>query len=150
MTNEWFSSYNKCIPLFFGVDILITIKHKKQIASSKRTQIMQKLYIFPSIFSLSGYYKQLSEEIRERSLIIYGQSTQVQRAKAYWAIQNNETLTIFTTHSQIFRDRSNLQEIIVIDKDSSFYQTYQEPRYNLSLVIEKMKEIYGIETERKL
>ncbi len=143
MVNEWFSSYNKCIPLFFGIDIITTIKHKKQIIPSKNSKRPQKLYIFPSIFSLTGYYNQLEERDKEKSLIIYGQSTQVQRAKAYRAIQNNEILTIFATHSQIFRDRSNLKEMAVMDEYSPFYQTYQEPRYTLSLVTEKMRELYS-------
>lgn len=146
MTNERFSSYNKCIPLFFGNDISVFIKHKKQIQKWKKSSSWQHLIVFPSVFSLSQYH---SNHIQDNPLILTGQSTIVQRTKAYWSIHNNESSIIYTTQSQIFQDRQNLNSISIIDELSPLYQIYQEPRYNIWIVLQKLKEIYNINIWQK-
>lgn len=142
MVNERFSSYNKCIPLFFGNDILVFIKHKKQIQSSKKLAIWQHLIVFSSVFSLTQYHS--SHTTEENPLILTWQSTTAQRAKAYRSLHNNESQILYSTHSQIFQDRQYLKSITIVDELSPLYQTYQEPRYNINKIIEKMKEIYNI------
>jgi hypothetical protein len=59
-------------------------------------------------------------------------------------ISQIETQTLLATHSHIFQDRHHLTDITIMDEYSPQYQTYQDPRYNLSAVVEKMKEIYDI------
>ena len=94
------------------------------------------------MFSLTQYRNSHDEE---SITILNGQSTDIARAKSYRSIHNNETQTLYATHSQIFQDRHHLTTITTIDEYSPQYQTYQDPRYNLSAVIEKMKEIYNID-----
>lgn len=77
-------------------------------------------------------------------LILTGQSSDVQQAKAYRSLHNNESQLLYATHSQIFQDRNNLKSITIIDEYSPLYQTYQNPRYNIIAIVEKMKEIYKI------
>lgn len=77
-------------------------------------------------------------------LILTGQSSDVQQAKAYRSLHNNESQLLYATHSQIFQDRNNLKSITIIDEYSPLYQTYQDPRYNIIAIVEKMKEIYKI------
>ena len=141
MVNEWFSSYNKCIPLFFWSNITTILKHKKIIPDSKKGQSGQNLFLFPSVLSISQYNK---DHENSAPLILTGQSSDVQQAKAYRSVHNNESLLLYTTHSQIFQDRNNLKSITIIDEYSPLYQTYQDPRYNIIAVVEKMKEIYKI------
>lgn len=141
MVNEWFSSYNKCIPLFFWSNIATVLKHKKIIPDSKRSKNEQQLFLFPSVLSISQYNQNHNED---SPLMLTGQSSDVQQAKAYRSVHNNESLLLYTTHSQIFQDRNNLKSITIIDEYSPLYQTYQDPRYNIIAVVEKMKEIYKI------
>ena len=139
MVNERFSSYNKCIPLFFGNDMLVFMKHKQQ--KSKKKISDQHFVIFPSVFSLTQYHN--THQVNNL-VILTGQSTTVQRSKAYRSLHNNESQTLYATHSQIFQDRQHLKSITIIDELSPLYQTYQEPRYTINKIIEKMKEIYSI------
>jgi primosomal protein N' len=141
MVNEWFSSYNKCIPLFFWNDINLLLRHKKTTTSNKRSEEPQSLIIFPSFFSLIQYHNHHDDE---QIITLTGQSTDIARSKAYRSLHNNESKILYATHSQIFQDRYNLTSITVIDEYSPQYQTYQEPRYNINAVIEKIKEIYSI------
>lgn len=141
MVNERFSSYNKCIPLFFWNDITLLIKHKKSIVANKKSEDPQSLLIFPSIFSLTQYRTTHTEN---NTIILNGQSTDIAKAKAYRSISNGETTTILSTHSQLFQNRNNLTTITVIDPYSPQYQTYHDPRYNVSTIIEKMKDILEI------
>lgn len=141
MVNERFSSYNKCIPLFFWDDINLLLKYKKTISLTKKPKEPQSLIIFPSVFSLIQYnHNHNKEEI----IILSGQSTNIARAKAYRSIRNNEIQILYSTHSQIFQDRYDLKSITIIDEYSSQYQTYQDPRYNLLNIIAKLKTIHNI------
>lgn len=144
MVNERFSSYNKCIPLFFGNDMLVFMKHKQQ--KSKKKISDQHLVIFPSVFSLTQYHNTHQDS---NIVILTGQSTTAQRSKAYRSLHNNESQILYATHSQIFQDRQNLQSITTIDELSPLYQTHQEPRYNLWIVLQKLKEIYDINIWQK-
>ena len=141
MVDERFSSYNKCIPLFFWDDINLLLKHKKTASLTKKNKEPQSLIIFPSVFSLMQYnHNHNKEEI----IILSGQSTNISRAKAYRSMHNNEIQILYATHSQIFQDRYDLKSITIIDEYSPQYQTYQDPRYNINTVIKKMKDIYMI------
>lgn len=157
MVNEWFSSYNKCIPLFLWNDINLLLKHKK--APSKKQKASQsdnwslsleawsqKLYIFPSVFSLTQFSTTIVSPLYHDSIPIAltGSSTSLARAKAYRSLTHNTDQILLATHSQIFQNRYNLTDIIVIDEYSPLYQTYHDPRYNLDTVVQKMREIYDI------
>ena len=141
MVNERFSSYNKCIHLFFWNNIATLLKHKKIISDSKKNKQTQHLVVFPSVFSLTQY---TSSILNSEFLILNGQSSDVAKAKAYRMISNNEKHILYTTHSQIFQNWTNLQSITIVDEYSPLYQTYQEPRYNLWTVVIKMREIYNL------
>lgn len=143
MVNERFSSYNKVIPLFFGSDINILLKYKKvQPKNKERETKKQSLFLFPSILSIQHYLNQHPE--REDSILLSGSSTTVQKAKAYRTLSTNTQQTLLCTHSQIFQNRNHLTEIHVMDPHSPYYHTFQEPRYTISTVIEKMRKLYTI------
>ncbi len=181
MVNEWFSSYNKVLPLFFWSDIDLLLKHKKNVIARPEGSPLggrneaihkQKLILFPSILSIQQYLKHKKNVIARNeaihswddyglprsttlrsqwhqwtntnSLILTGSSTSVQKAKAYRAISTGQEQTIITTHSQIFQNRHNLTGITIMDPHSPYYHTFQEPRYTISTVIEKMRELYHI------
>jgi primosomal protein N' len=141
MVNERFSSYNKCIPLFFWSNIATVLKHKKILPDSKKNKSEQHLFLFPSVLSISQYNQNHDEY---SPLILTGQSSDVQQAKAYRSLHNNESQLVYATHSKIFQDRNNLKSINIIDEYSPLYQTYQDPRYNIIAVLQKMREIYNI------
>ena len=143
MVNERFSSYNKVIPLFFWSDITLLLKHKKHPLSVRRGvrgEVSQQLFLFPSILSIQQYLNNHPEI--NSSLVLSWSSTTVQKAKAYRSLSNNTEQTLLCTHSQIFQNRHNLTHIHVMDPYSPYYHTFQEPRYTITTVIEKMKEIY--------
>jgi len=93
------------------------------------------------VLSISQYNQSHDEY---SPLILTGQSSDVQQAKAYRSLRNNESQFLYATHSKVFQDRNNLKSINIIDEYSPLYQTYQDPRYNIIAVVEKMKEIYKI------
>ena len=99
------------------------------------------MFLFPSVLSISQYNK---DHENSAPLILTGQSSDVQQAKAYRSLHNNESQLLYATHSQIFKDRNNLKSISIIDEYSPLYQTYQDPRYNIIAVLQKMREIYNI------
>lgn len=141
MVNERFSSYNKVIPLFLWSEITTLLKHKinkKQKLEKKN----QQLFLFPSILSIQQYLNNHPEI--NNSLVLSWSSTTVQKAKAYRSLSNHTEQTLLCTHSQIFQNRHNLTHIHVMDPHSPYYHTFQEPRYTITTVIEKMRKIYNI------
>lgn len=78
MVNEWFSSYNKVIPLFLGNDLRLLLKYKPKTLR-KQSISDQKLIIFPSILSMQ-HYRNAHPEFEE-NIILTGSSTTVQKAK---------------------------------------------------------------------
>jgi len=148
MVNERFSSYNKVLPLFVGSDITILLKHKLSPTKNPGTKNQepgtkqQILLLFPSIISIQQYLNDHNDQ--EQSLILSGSSTLVQKAKGFRALSNGKETSLLATHSQIFQNRNNLTQIKVMDEHSPYYHTFQEPRYTIPLVIEKMRSIYQI------
>lgn len=168
MVYERFSSYKDIIPLFFWSDIQLLLKHKlaKQWVSKVVNQWVsewvdsknnksklnipahqltssptyQTLHIFPSLFALTQFTHSLVHQLTN-SLMLSWQTTVVQRAKYYRAIQSGQAQHIFATHSQIFRDWNNLQDIVLHDEYSSFYAVHAEPRYSVPKVVQYMKNI---------
>ncbi len=162
MVYEWFSSYKDVIPLFFWSDIQLLLKHrlaKQWISEAARQQdsksivttnsptrqlanspIRQILHIFPSLFALTQFNHSQTHQ-PTNSLMLSWQTTVVQRAKHYRAIQSGQVQHIFATHSQIFRDWKNLQEVILHDEYSPFYAVHAEPRYSVPRVVQYMKPL---------
>jgi hypothetical protein len=139
MVYERFSSYKDVIPLFFWSDIELLLKHKptNNKSGAKSWQI---LHIFPSLFALTQFTHSQAHQ-PTNSLMLSWQTTVVQRAKHYRAIQSGQVQYIFATHSQIFRDWNNLQEVILHDEYSPFYFVHAEPRYSVPRVVQYMKPL---------
>lgn len=138
MVYNRYSSYHHVVPLFLWRDIeaLLRYKPKKNI----KAKWDQTLYLFPSVLSIQDYINTHQE--LDNYTALSGWSTQVQKAKAYrwistWAIQ-----TVLATHSQIFQNRNKLTSIHVMDPHSSYYRSYQDPRYRVDKVVNKLKELY--------
>lgn len=142
MVYERYTGYRDVIPLFFGSDIDLLLKHRPH--TSLKHKKWQTLTIFPTLLATMQHQ---SEAIRDEdtTVVLSGDATSVQRAKAYRAIQSGKVHTLWVTHSQIFWDRGQLTSIEVIDEHSPFYQVYQEPRYNILACVQKMREIYEID-----
>ena len=155
MVYERFSSYKDVIPLFFWSDIQLLLKHRlsknqgnskwsvivrNEAIHTKKQNLWQILHIFPSLFALTQFaYSQSLQPTN--SLMLSWQTTVVQRAKHYRAIQSGQVQHIFATHSQIFRDWNNLQDIVLHDEYSPFYAVHAEPRYSVPKVVQYMKNI---------
>lgn len=150
MVNERFSSYNKCIPLFFWNNIQVLLKYKiinRTLQSidnwnSSFKNKSQSLFVLPSVLSITQYLRTRKQELWIS--VLTGQSTTIARAKTYRAISNNTTQIFIATHSQIFQNRHNLKHITIVDPYSPLYQTYHDPRYNIYTIIQKLSEIYKI------
>ena len=146
LVNEYYASYTAAIPLRLGNDIAQIVTKKKTIwpkresTSEKNILPPQHLSIFPSLRAAETAYPQLSDD----TIILSGQSTTVQRAKAYRGIKNGTITHVIATHSQIFRDRQHLTAIDIYDPLSWAYETYADPRYRLSDILTHMASIYSI------
>lgn len=104
----------------------------------------QTLIVFPTVWSMNQYLKWWLIDL-PGSLVLHGQLTATSRAKAYRAIQSWAIHTVYATYSQIFRDWKSLHQIILIDQHARRYKNFQDPRYFLPTVIEKIQEIWGCE-----
>lgn len=135
MVNERFTSYHKIIPLFLGNEPELLIKYYKAV---KPTQQSQTLLLFPSLLSIYDYINHHPEYADDP--ILTGYSTPIQQAKAYRQIATNKAQYLLCTHSQIFQNRNNLTEVIIMDPESSYYHTFQDPRYNVMHVIAYLQE----------
>lgn len=100
------------------------------------------MVVFPTLLATTQF---VYDGDPETILILSGDATPVQRAKAYRAIQSGKIDTLLATHSQIFWDRGQLVDIQIVDADSPFYQVYQEPRYTIPACVQKMRELYEID-----
>lgn len=141
LVNEYYSSYTAAIPLRLGSDISQIIDKKKKIWHKKNDiSHWQKLSLFPSFRTATTAYAQIHDD----TIILSGQSTTVQRAKAYRWIKTGSITHVIATHSQIFRDRQHLTQIDFYDPLSSAYETYADPRYRISDIVSKLGEIYQI------
>lgn len=141
MVYEWFSSYKDVIPLFFWSDIDVLLRHRPKTLLSKthdwtRMSSPQRLFIFPSLLALVQYRQW--QDVWDNSLILSGQSTPVQRAKAYRAVQSGQVDTLFVTHSQMFWDWNSSVDIHLFDPYSPLYEVHQEPRYAVSAVVDSL------------
>lgn len=153
LVNEYYSSYTASLPLWLGNDITQIVSKKKtawpkrHISSPDKGRVpnafgtegfAQRLSLFPSLRAAETTYPQLNDDM----IILSWQSTTVQRAKAYRGIKNGTITHVIATHSQIFRDRQHLTAIDIYDPLSWAYETYAEPRYRVSDILQTMQTIY--------
>lgn len=147
LVNEYYASYTTAIPLRLGNDItqIVAKKDHPDPNIAKPSLSSEGLPHNASRSShLSEQQRQTYPQLSDDMIILSGQSTTVQRAKAYRGIKNGTITHVIATHSQIFRDRQHLTAIDIYDPLSWAYETYADPRYRVSDVLTHMASIYSI------
>lgn len=166
--NHRYTSYRKVLPMRLG-DIDQLVKYKKSsrkkrwgewsiISRSKSWTFLQRLeysldtkvwwqtlIIFPTVWSLYYHLKDSWRMELNGSVVLHGKLHTSARAKAFRTIKSWAVHTVYATYSQIFWDWNTLQKIILIDQHAWWYKNYQEPRYFLPTVAQKLQSVYGCE-----
>lgn len=144
-TNQWFATYKKTIPLFIWDPDAFAKYHPKK-SSKKKTDIPQKLFIVPNVWTLmntdfSSYW------ISDISYTLHSQSTKKQKAMMFWDINAWEPVHLVCTYSQIFQNWNNLDKIFVFDAHTWRYKHQQDPRYSLLPTINFLSTLFECEVE---
>lgn len=78
-----------------------------------------------------------------KDVLVLHQSTVVAKSKAYRKIAQSKVHYVFATYSQIFWDRDELDQIIVMKWDRMYYKSQKDPRYHALTVAQSMADIYS-------
>jgi len=143
MVYERYSTYKSVLKLFLSFEI---DKLLEKWTSKKNAKNKQELTIFPDLWTLyNTVYETTLED--KKTWVLSSIQTQNQKDKLFWKIKKWEITNIIWTSSEIFQDYSNLQKITFISPDKRYYSSQKDPRYKTSMVVDKLKEIYGCEVE---
>lgn len=108
-------------------------------------EVWQTLIVFPTVWSMFMHLKDTGLMELNGSVVLHGQLHASARSKAFRAIKSWSVHTVYSTYSQVFRDWNNLQKVILIDQHAWWYKNFQEPRYFLPTIVQKMKSILWCE-----
>lgn len=159
IVREYYSSYRKVLPLWLTNDIESLLKRKTQTPSSasapwphliyswsSRTRDSdhtpwQQCLIFPDLWTI---YSTIPKSIRtHKNVSICSSSmTEKQRNDARRAIKYNKNHIVLSTPAAFFHDRHQLSDMKVIDPHLRYYKNRQNPRYDVSIVIQKYLAIF--------
>ena len=163
--NEWYTTYKNSFWLWLhDIDDIvkrcpaIRAKKKKKIEhplltfSSQSSSLQelawgnevvhwQQLIVFPDVWSLT---QSVSDQLQERNnvCVLHGKSTKKQKTQAFWWIKTWKITLLLCTYSQIFQDRHDLKHITLVDAHLWYYKHYQDPRYAVASVLERMAQEY--------
>lgn len=156
-----FTTYKNALPLWLGSDIDQLMRRKtsslgttkpvghRQVSDEKITYYEQsaagqQLIVFPDIWTMRMWLGQeLSLSPQPGTVILYSQRTHKQKAESYRAIKQGKIQSVISTYSQIFRDWSDLREIVLIDQHTWWYKHPQDPRYHAGEIASQLAELYG-------
>ena len=143
MVYERYSTYKSVLKLFLSFDINKLLDNKLENA---KNNVKQELFILPDLWTL---YNTFDAEILEdkNTALVSSTQTQLQKNKLFWKIKTWKVNKIIWTSSEIFQDYKNLTKITFYSPHKRYYTSQQDPRYKTSMVVDKMKEIYGCELE---
>jgi primosomal protein N' len=163
--NEWYTTYKNSLGLWLhDIDDIVKRAPKRQpkkkkkinslllnfsLVSSSTQQLVieseevhwQQLIVFPDVWSL---IQCVPNELQQRKdmCILHGKSSKKQKSDAFWWIKTGSIAVLICTYSQLFQDRHDLKYITLVDAHTWYYKHYQDPRYAVWTVIERMKQLY--------
>ncbi|RJR32163.1 primosomal protein N' [Candidatus Parcubacteria bacterium] len=110
-----------------------TIKSKKQV-----------LVLFPEIFQVQNIYQEFLDFFKDAGLVQFHSRTPAGSLYTVWRnILTGKASIIVGTRQAVMVPLTNLGLIIINDSfNSSFKQWDQNPRYNASVLVEKLREIF--------
>ncbi len=165
MVEERFTTYKKVIPLFLPkqrnkyLNLSLNVDAKpKNILSDKffyknwfftkdsKKQNWQQLFVFPDLWTLYNSFEN-SYLQQDWVKILYSSMTDKQKMTTYNDIKSWNINTLLATSSEIFQDWYDLQHIFFVDPYKWYYESFQDPRYKISDVLNKIAEIYGIQVQ---
>ncbi len=159
LVKERFTTYKKIIPLFLPKKrskyLILLDNYKNENTFNyefdykkwffyKTTKIKnwQQLFVFPDLRTLyNSFEKNILED--EKTCIVHSNMTEKQKFTNFLKIKHWQKNLILSTFSNIFQDRKNLQEIHFVDPNQRYYSSFQDPRYKIHDVLNKISEIYN-------
>lgn len=158
---ERFTSYAAALPLWIGADLQTLQKRaKKKSPQTSRARSLhlhptwwfvfaptaattvQQMLVFPDIWTM---HQQLPMRLFDQPWVArwHGWLSAGQQAAIFWWCKTGEIHMLITTPAGIFQDRSDLQEICVVDAHKRRYKSAQEPRYRTPSVLSAIKNVYS-------
>ena len=142
MHQRWFASRASVLGLFFDWidigDMKFFKKIKKSLSGGDTSS--QTVVVFPDLWTL---YNVEMSKLYHADLILWWWQSRSAKKKAFEKISLGKVKTIFTTHSWVFQNWINLQQIIVRRPHIRYYKNQQQPRYRLLDVIDKIASLSG-------
>ena len=154
MVYQRYSTYNNVMKYFVSFEIpqLLARETKTKWQNKKLnldkvsiplSESKQNLVIIPDNRSREN---QLSDFFSQDFVThLYSTDTQNRKDQHRWEAKKSKTGIIVATQSEVFQPFSNLWTITFVDWYKRYYHNQQDPRYEISAVVEKMQDMWKCE-----
>ena len=154
MVYQRYSTYNNVLKCFVSFEIAQLLARESKIKwnikklnfdkfSIPLNNSKQNLIIIPDNRSrenqLSNFFS------KEYITHLYSTDTQNRKDQHRREIKKSKVWIIVATQSEIFQPFNNLWTITLIDWYKRYYHNQQDPRYDISEVVKKMRELWNCE-----
>ena len=152
MVYQRYSTYNNVLKYFISFDIpqLLSRESKAKWWNKKINykefdidllEDKQNLIIIPDNRSRKN---QLSDKFFNENINhLYSTDTQVRKDTNRWQAKKSKNWIIIATQSEVFQPYHNLWKIFYIDWFKWYYHNQQDPRYDITEVVNKMQKLWG-------
>jgi primosomal protein N' len=152
MVYQRYSTYNNVLKYFVSFEISQLLARESKIKwqtkklnlsniSVPLNESKQNLIIIPDNRSREN---QLSSFFSQDSVMhLYSTDTQNRKDQNRRNIKKSKVWVVVATQSEVFQPFSNLWTIVLVDGYKWYYHNQQDPRYDISEVVKKMKELRG-------
>ena len=154
MVYERYSTYNNVLKYFVSFEISQLLAREEKVkwknkklnldnVSIPLNESKQNLVIIPDNRSREN---QLSDFFSQDLVThLYSTDTQNRKNQNWREIKKSKTWIIVATQSEVFQPFNNLWTITFIDWYKRYYHNQQDPRYDISQVVEKMQKLRDCE-----
>ena len=154
MVYKWYSTYNNVLKYFVTFDIPFLLDRESKVKWQNKkldfskvsipfSESKQNLVIVPDNRSREN---QLSDFFSQDFVThLYSMDSQNRKAQNRRKINKSRIWIIVATQSEVFQPFNNLWTITFVDWYKRYYHNQQDPRYNISDVVQKMQELRNCE-----
>lgn len=100
----------------------------------------QNLFVFPDLRSINSF----TQKIDFKYHVYSSNSTNLSKLKDFVDIKTWKIKNVITTHSGVFQDRKNLQNIFIFDPYKWYYKNQQSPRYCMPDLAKQVSFFYNV------
>ena len=154
MVYQRYTTYNNVMKYFISFEIpQLLVRESKVKWQTKKLNLdkvsipfsesKQNLVIIPDNRSREN---QLSDFFSQDVVThLYSTDTQNRKDQHWWESKKSKVWIIVATQSEVFQPFNNLWTITFVDGYKRYYHNQQDPRYEISAVVNKMQELWKCE-----